>query len=150
MKLQLFVLALDAPGAYPLLLGRAWLCSANIKKNWQFNNISFRRGQAKVQVPTQETTSPIKVRMPLYAEDVNMLERLYETKLEVFLDKNPRIGPLFEVDVLETTNKYVTATAPDRGEYEPDPKSLLSLELSRARDAFDREMEIPASKGVTA
>ena len=71
-----------------------------------------------------------------------MLEGLDETKLEVFLDKNPRIGPLFEVDVLETTNKYIITPSSDRGEYEPDSESLLSLELSRARDAFDREMEI--------
>ena len=28
------VLALDAPGAYPILLGKPWLCSANIKQNW--------------------------------------------------------------------------------------------------------------------
>ena len=40
-EISVVVLALDAPGAYPLLLGRPWLRSANIKQNLQYNNISF-------------------------------------------------------------------------------------------------------------
>ena len=32
-EISAMVLALEAPGAYPLLLGRPWLHSANIKPN---------------------------------------------------------------------------------------------------------------------
>ena len=49
-EISAIVLALEAPGAYPLLLGRQWLCSANIKQNWQHNHISFPQGRAKIRV----------------------------------------------------------------------------------------------------
>ena len=68
------VLALDAPGAYPILLGRPWLRSAHIKQNWEHNCISFKHGCDKVCVPTPETMAPTKGITPLHAEDINMLE----------------------------------------------------------------------------
>ena len=83
------VLALDAPRAYPILLGKPWLWFANIKQNWQHNYISFRRGRSKVRVPTQETSASTKAIMPLYAEEINMLEGLEDTELEAYLDENP-------------------------------------------------------------
>ena len=95
--ITIIVLAVDAPSAYAILLGHPWLCSANIKQNWQFNSISFRQGRAKVWVPTTETTSPTKAIIPLYVEEVNMLEGLDEAELEAYLDENPRIVPLFEI-----------------------------------------------------
>ena len=42
------VLRLEAQGAYPMLLGRPWLCTTNIKQHWQRNMISFRRGKTNV------------------------------------------------------------------------------------------------------
>ena len=35
------VLHLDAPRAYPLLFGRPWLKTPNIKQNWQKNIFTF-------------------------------------------------------------------------------------------------------------
>ena len=64
-----------------------------------------------------------------------MLEGLDETKLEAYLDENPRIVPLFKIDVLETANGYVASATPNGEEYEPDLE--LVLELSRVCDAFD-------------
>ena len=54
------VLRLDAPGAYPLLLGRLWLRTANIKQHWRHNTISFCRGKKKFLIITEEriTTLP--------------------------------------------------------------------------------------------
>ena len=46
--ISVVVLGLEAHGAYPMLLGRPWLCTANIKQHWQRNMISFRRGKTKV------------------------------------------------------------------------------------------------------
>ena len=80
------VLALEAPGAYPLLLGRPWLRSANIKQNWQHNHLSFRRGRAKVQVPMQESAPAPKEISPLYAEEIHMVEGLEEEELESYLE----------------------------------------------------------------
>ena len=48
LKISAVLLALEAPGAYPLLLGRPWLRSANIKQNWQHNYLSSHGGRAKV------------------------------------------------------------------------------------------------------
>ena len=81
------VLALDAPGAYPIVLGRPWLRSANINQNWQHNCISFRRGRSKVRVPTQGLFT--------YAEEINMLEGLEDTELKAYLAENPRIILMF-------------------------------------------------------
>ena len=69
-----------------------------------------------------------------------MLEGMDETELKAYLDENPRIVPLFEIDIIKTTNRYVATATPEGEEYEPYPESLL--ELSRVRDAVDREMEI--------
>mgnify|MGYP000512339142 CR=1 FL=1 len=129
-EIAVAVLALAALGAYPILSGRPWLCSASIKQNWQYNCISFRRGRAMVRVPTQEIASPIKAITPLYAEEVNMLKGLDETELEVYLDENPGVIPLFEIDVIETTNGYVASSTPEGEEYEPDPELLLDPEFS--------------------
>ena len=121
------VLALDAPGAYPILLGRPWLHSANIKQSWQHNCISFRRGRNKVRVPTEEMTAQPKGMTPLYAEDINMLEGVDDTELEAYLDEHPRIIPLFEIDVIETAADYATPTTLHEEAYEPDLESILEL-----------------------
>ena len=69
-----------------------------------------------------------------------MLEGLEDTELEAYLDKNLRIVPLFEIEILETANEYVPTIASNGEEYEPDPKSVL--DLRKAPEAFEKEMEI--------
>ena len=68
-----------------------------------------------------------------------MLEGLDDTELEAYLDENPWIIPLFKIDVLEAATEYAP-TSTLQEEYEPNPGSML--ELSRAREAFEKEMEI--------
>ena len=108
--ISVVVLALDAPGVYPILFSRPWLRSANIKQNWQHNCISFRRGHNKVHVPTKEMAAQPKGRTLLYAEDINMLEGVDDMELEAHLDDHLQIVPLFEIDVIETTANYVSPT----------------------------------------
>ena len=69
-----------------------------------------------------------------------MLEGLDDTELEAYLDENPRIVPLFEIDVMETIAEYVPTSTLQEEEYEPNPESII--ELSRAREVFEKEMEI--------
>ena len=69
-----------------------------------------------------------------------MLEGMDDTELEAYLDENPRIVLLFEIDILEMANGYVALAIPKGEEYELDLESLL--DLSKAWDAFEREMEI--------
>ena len=105
------VLALNVSGAYPMLLGRPWLYSANIKQSWKHNYNKFRRGCTKVRVPTKELTAQPKYMTPLYAKDTNMLEGVDNTELEAYLEEHPQIIPLFEIDVIETAADYATPTS---------------------------------------
>ena len=69
-----------------------------------------------------------------------MLEGVDDTELEAYLEDHPRIVPLFEIDVIEIVAEYAPTNTLQEVEYEPNPESLM--ELSRARAAFEREMEI--------
>ena len=53
----------------------------------------------------QESALASKAMTPLYAEEIHMLERLEDEELERYLDKNPRIVPLFEIDVDKTRDE---------------------------------------------
>ena len=134
---------LEAPGAYPLLLGRPWLRSANIKQNWQHNHLSFHRGRAKVRVPMQESTPAPNEISQLYAEEIHMLEGLEgleDEELERYLGENPRIVPLFEIDVGETAESYSSPIKTTTDGDEPGENAIA--ELRRAQEAFEREIEI--------
>ena len=69
-----------------------------------------------------------------------MIEGLEDTELEAYLEENLRIILLFEIDILEAASEYILMSTLNEDEYEPEPESVL--ELSRVRDAFEREMEI--------
>ena len=69
-----------------------------------------------------------------------MLERVDDIELESYLDDQPRIVPLFEIDVIETDAEYAPTNTLQKDEYEPNPESLM--ELSRAHTMFETEMEI--------
>ena len=121
-----------------MLLGRPWLRTTHIKQNWQKNNIMFRRGKTKVRVPTHPQAGPGKEVTPLYAESVNMLEGLADEEVDRYLDENPRIVPLFEVDVAEAVSPYI-GQPEDVGE-ELDRDAIW--ELQQAQEALEREMAV--------
>ena len=75
-----------------------------------------------------------------------MLEGVEDAELEAYLEDHPRIIPLFEINIIQTAADYATQATSLEEAYEPDPASIM--ELSRAREAFEREMEI--SRRVTA
>ena len=95
-QISAVVLLVIAPDAYPLLLGRPWLRTTHIKKNWQKNIIGFRRGKTKVRVPTQERATANKQLTPLYAIAVNLSDGLPNEEVDQYLAENPRTIPLFE------------------------------------------------------
>ena len=108
------VLPLDAPWAYPLLLGRPWLRAANIKKIWQHNNISFCHGRTKIRVSTQEIALTAKELTPLYEEDILMLQGLEDEEVDQHLEENPWFIPLFKIDVIEYSRR-LRKSEDDRG-----------------------------------
>ena len=134
-EISAMVLALDVLGAYALLIGCPWLHLANIKPNWQHNNIRFHRGRGKIRVPMQESTPPMKAMTPLYVEEVHIFKGLEEEELENYLEENLRIVPLFDIDVIEIARAYATPAPVGDEDCTPDMKALM--ELRRAQDAFD-------------
>ena len=76
----------------------------------------------------------------LYAEEIHMLEGLEDEELERYLDDNPRIVPLFEIDVREMADSYVSPMGSMVHDDEPGEEALAKLQ--RAQEAFERKMEI--------
>mgnify|MGYP006982108493 CR=1 FL=1 len=70
-----------------------------------------------IRVPTHEMTPTTKELTPLYTEDIHMLERLEDEEVEQYLQDNPWMMPMFEIDVIETTDAYEKAkkTEEDNG-----------------------------------
>ena len=87
-------LHLEAHGAYPLLLGRPWLKTANIKQNWNQNVLTFRKGKTKIRISTQNEVATNKQCLPIYVESVNMMEGLDEDEENQYFDDYPKIIPL--------------------------------------------------------
>ena len=79
-EISAVVLQLDSVGAYPLLLDRPWLKTANIKQNWNKNVLTFRKGKSKIRVSTKQKITTSRQCLPIHAEAVNMMEGLYETE----------------------------------------------------------------------
>ena len=47
IRISAVVVQLNAPGAYPLLLGSPWITTTHIKHNWQKNMITFRTARPR-------------------------------------------------------------------------------------------------------
>ena len=136
------VLRLEASGAYPMLLGRPWLRTTNIKQQWQHNMISFLRGKTKVWIITEECLPTPQNTTPLYAKGVHMLDELGEEEVHDFLEDHLRIIPLFEIDVISAIGSPPAedVTKDSLPHDKPDPTTIA--ELRHARDAFERELAI--------
>ena len=106
-QISAVVLQLDSVQAYPLLLGRPWLKTANIKQNWNKNILTFRKGKNKIRVSTKEKITTSRQCFPIHAEAVNMSEGLDEKEESLYFNDNPKIIPLFEVDIIQTLTPYV-------------------------------------------
>ena len=146
-EILVVVLPLDLCMAYPLLLGWPWLRTAYIKQNLQHNNNNFRCGREKIRVPTHEIMPSLKEKTPLYAEVIHMLKGLEDEEVEKYLEDNPRLILLFEIDVIETTDAYEKAKETEE-DHSCEPNAEAVEELPRVQEAFDHEMEV--SRRVTA
>ena len=106
-EISVVVVYLDAPREYPLLLGQSWLKTSNIKQNWNQNLLTFRKGKTKIRVSTQNRITTSKQCLPVHTEAVNMMEGLDEVEENHYFNDNPKIIPLFEVDILQALTPYV-------------------------------------------
>ena len=69
-----------------------------------------------------------------------MLEGLEDEELEGYLEENPRIVPICEIDVGRTMESY--ASPIETTTHDVDPGEDAITELRCAQEAFKREMEI--------
>ena len=60
--------------------------------------LTFRKGKPNIRISTQC--------LPIHVELVNMMEGLDEAEEDQYFNDNPKIIPLFEVDVLQTLTTY--------------------------------------------
>ena len=120
------------------MLGRPWLKTTHIKQNWRKNIITFRRGKAKVRVLTQPHSGTDKELTPLYVECVNMLEGLANEEVDQYLQVNPKIVPLFEIDIAKVVSPYILQL--DENDEELDKEAIR--ELQQAHEALEREMVV--------
>ena len=68
---------------------------------------------------------------PLYAEDIHMLEGLEDKDVDQYLEDNPRLVSLFEIEIITIGDAY-----------EQSKKIVEENDCERAREAFDYEMEV--------
>ena len=81
--------------------------NSNIKQNWNQNLLTFRKGKTKIRVSTQNKITTSKQCLPIHAEAVNMMEGLDEVEENHYFNDNPKIIPLFEVDILQALTPYM-------------------------------------------
>ena len=136
------VLRLEAPGAYPMLLGCPWLRTTNIKQHWQRNMISFRQGKTKVRLIIEECLPTPQNTTPLYTEGMHMLDGLADEEVDHFLEEHPTIIPLFEIDVISAIGSPVAETVTEESLPQVEPYPTIIADLRHARDAFERELAI--------
>jgi hypothetical protein len=77
-----------------------------MKHDWPKNVLTFRRGGRKIRIRTTKGRTPDKAIAPVYAESVNMLEGLTEEKADTFLQENPTLVPLYEIDIVKEAEPY--------------------------------------------
>ena len=116
---------LEALGAYPLLLGRPWLKTANIKQNWNKNILTFRKVKNKIHVRSVQI-----VNVSQY-----MMEGLDEIEENHYFNDNPKIIPLFEVDILQALTSYVENKHED---IPIDDQTMKEIRLQQ--EATEKEM----------
>ena len=104
---------------------------AHIKQNWPYQTewgeeqYHVHKRENEIKSTHATTNRPQQGGNPLYAESVNMVEGLVDEEVDQYLKENPKIVPLFEVDVSEAIFPYIVQTE-DVGE-EPDKDTILEL-----------------------
>ena len=84
--------------------------------------ITFRQGKTNVRVPTHPRMGTGMELMSLYVESVNMLEGLANEEIDQYLEENPKIVPLFKIDVDEAVFPYFAQL--EDVEEEPDRDAI--------------------------
>ena len=91
-----------------------------------------------MRVLTQPHSIAGKEMTPLYAEGINMLEGLADEEVNQYLQENPKIVPLFEIDIAESVTPYIL----EPEENNEEPYKEVIRELRQAQEAPETEMAV--------
>ena len=71
-----------------------------------------------------------------------MMEGLEDNEIEQYLEENPKIIPLFEIDVVEIITPYISNEniGTEEQPQQEDPKSLKELQYQQ--EAMEQEMKV--------
>lgn len=91
-----------------MLLGRLWFKSANLKQDWERNEVALKKGKNFVRIAamTSKKKFPMSFK-PMMAQTVDLAEKVEDDEEACFLEANPTIVLVFEVDVKQIIDKYV-------------------------------------------
>ena len=110
---------------------------ANTKQNWNKNMLTFRKVKTKIRISTQDKVTTACQCLPVHAELVNMMEELDEAEEDRYFNDNPKIIPLFKVDILQTRTSYIE----DKEDEVPVDKWSLK-EIRLQQEATKKEMQV--------
>jgi hypothetical protein len=108
------------------------LRTARIKHDWPKNVLTFQRGGKKIRLHTTKGRAPEKAMAPVYAKSVNILEGLTEEKADVFLQENPTLVSLYEIDMVKEAGPF---------QYFADAEAAV-VKLGKAREALEQELVV--------
>ena len=92
---------------YPMIMGRPWLRAAKLKQDWGADKIVIRKVKKKVKLQmTSQKILPNEFR-PMLVDTINIVPELLEDEEEEFLNRNPSVIPIFEVDVDSILQQYM-------------------------------------------
>ena len=84
----------------PMLLGRPWFKTAKLKQDWGSNTILIRQGKVKIRIPMLKEIQMQPSQRPLWAQTINLAAKIEDLEEEEFLEANPSIVPVFEINVM--------------------------------------------------
>ena len=125
-------------------MGLPWLRTANIKQNWRKNTLTLQKGKTKIRVLTQEKVATNRQCMSFYAESINMMEGLDDTEVNQYFEENPKIIPLFEIDVVDIIAPYISdeANEAETSDTEDAIDEMTRRELRLHQEAMERKMQV--------
>ena len=82
----------------------------------------------------------------LYAKEFHMLEGLNDEELENYLEENPRIVPLFKIDIIQAADTYITLAMVGEDRCEPDIEVLMELHIRMRNGDFLMSYDISVGR----
>ena len=106
-KLNFVVLRiLDYGKSYEMLLGRPYFILAKVSQNWGSGLVTLRKGKKRVQFPMVAIWILDHKTKLLCALAINLAHEVGDDEEEAYLQANPYIVTVFEVDVAQILEKY--------------------------------------------